>query len=533
MEIYRNFTLFLLLSFLKFACSQDLLSCLSSGGVANVTTYCSPSYPQLLNTSTKNLRFTRSNVSKPFTIIFPTNQSQVSTAIRCAREGSWTIRVRCGGHSYEGLSSTANTPFVIIDMTNLNRITVNLKSETAWVEGGATVGQIYYAIGKSSKKYGFSAGICPTVGSGGHLSGGGYGALVRKYGLGADNVVDAILIDAAGRTLDRAAMGEEIFWAIRGGGGGSWGVIAAWKIRLLPVPKTVTACRAMRVGTVSQAANLWYKWQMVAPKLEDEFFLSFVAVPRNDTIGIGQTFLGLFLGPRTKALKNIGKAFPELNFTTQECKEMTWVESVVYLWGAADVPTVDDLKNRSTFPKSFSKVKYDYVKVPIPLDVMNSIMDMVSKQNKSSILLDPYGGAVNRIRSDAIAFPHRGNLYAIEYFIDWQAVDDGNNDEYLEWIRRLYKFMEPYVSMGPRAVYVNNLDLDLGVIDWRVPGLSGPLAVELARAWGQKYFLGNYERLVRAKTVVDPFNVFKNPQSIPPLTLAGIAGVESELDDVL
>ncbi|KAL5998557.1 hypothetical protein ACLOJK_009500 [Asimina triloba] len=158
----------------------------------------------------------------------------------------------------------------------------------------------------------------------------------------------------------------------------------------------------------------------------------------------------------------------------------------------------------------------------------------VAAQPKSYILLDPFGGAVNRIASDAIAFPHRDSLYAIEYFVDWNRGDDVNRDEYMSWVRNLYKYMTPYASKGPRAVYVNNVDLDLGTVDWRKPGLSGPQAVKLARAWGDKYFLSNYNRLVKAKTKIDPFNVFNNPQSIPPLvSLVTSDGIEEGMIDVI
>lgn len=138
---------------------------------------------------------------------------------------------------------------MLIDLLKLNKVTVDTKSETAWVEGGATLGEVYSAIAQSSPELRFPAGIYHTVGSGGHFAGGGLGFLSRKYGLSADNILDALLINGSGEMVDRSAMGEDVFWALRGGGGGSWGVVYAWKIRLVKVPRILTAFKVFRYGT--------------------------------------------------------------------------------------------------------------------------------------------------------------------------------------------------------------------------------------------------------------------------------------------
>lgn len=188
-------------------------------------------------------------------------------------EPSCAIRVRSGGHSYEGLSYTTenHVAFVVVDLANLNRVRVDPGSATAW------------------------AGSESTTGLGGHISGGGFGLLSRKFALAADNVLDASLIGPDGRVLDRSSMGEDVFWAIRGGGGGSWGVVYSWKLRLVPVPRNVTVFTVGRAGPVEHVAGLVHRWQYVGPNLPDEFYLS-VYAPTGSTDGnVSISFTGQVL----------------------------------------------------------------------------------------------------------------------------------------------------------------------------------------------------------------------------------------------
>ncbi|KAL8252068.1 hypothetical protein R6Q59_035761 [Mikania micrantha] len=503
-------------------------SSLTQFGVHNFSTRSylngdSSVYDQLLKFSIQNLRFAGSSLPKPLVIVFPETKEQLANTVICARQSLLDIRVRCGGHSYEGTSSVATDGrrFVVIDLIKLDRVSVDVDSGTAWVEAGATLGQTYHAISESTRVHGFSAGSCPTVGVGGHISGGGFGLLSRKYGLAADNVVDAVLVTADGELLNRAAMGEDIFWAIRGGGGGVWGIVYSWNIRLSSVPEIVTCFIVPKPGTKEQVIDMVDKWQHVAPTLPNDFYISsFVGagLPELKKLGLSATFKGLYLGPKVKALAIMNQTFPELKVMEIDCSEMSWIESVLFFSGIGDQFMVSDLKNRLLQDKLFYKAKSDFVHKPIPRLGLTTMLEILEKQPKGYVILDPYGGMMETISSDSIPFPHRkGNLFTIQYLVEWKEIENNETNDYMAWIRGFHESMTPYVSQNPRAAYINYIDIDLGVINWiKARVESNKDVVELGREWGEMYFGNNYDRLVKAKTQIDPLNVFRHQQSIPP-----------------
>nr|POF08939.1 berberine bridge enzyme-like 18 [Quercus suber] len=257
---------------------EDFLQCLTLHSekdkpISNIIyTPSNSSYSSALNSYVRNTRFSTPSTPKPRVIVTPLGVSQIQETLYCAQKHRIQVRVRSGGHDYEGLSFVSPEPFVILDMINLRNISIDVENNTAWVQSGATLGELYYWIANKSRTLGFPAGVCQTIGVGGHFSGGGYGTLLRKYGLAADNVLDAHLIDVKGRFLDRKSMGEDLFWAIRGGGGASFGVIVSWKIKLVPVPANVTVFR-VRKDLEQNATKILHRWQYVAPNIDRDLFI--------------------------------------------------------------------------------------------------------------------------------------------------------------------------------------------------------------------------------------------------------------------
>ncbi|PQM37200.1 berberine bridge enzyme-like 17 [Prunus yedoensis var. nudiflora] len=348
------------------------------------------SFQSVLVAHINNRRYSTAATPKPLAIIAAKNESHVQATVLCAKHHGLQIKIRSGGHDFEGLSYTSDVPFVILDVFNINSIDVNVADKSAWVHSGATLGEVYYAIGTKTNVYGFPAGICPTVGGGGHFSGGGYGFLMRKYGLSVDNIVDARLVTANGRILDRKSMGEDLFWAIRGGGGASFGVILSWKLKLVPVPP---------------------KWQTVAPQLPKEVFLRAQPQVQNiDTKGnktVGVSFIGHFLGTSDKVVALLNESFPELGLQRKDCYEVSWVESTV-IWAGIPIGTpIEILLNKSIDPGTFYKGKSDYVKEPIPKHVFDSIWKKMIEIEQIWLDWNPYGGRMSEISESATPYPQR------------------------------------------------------------------------------------------------------------------------------
>ncbi|CAO2210075.1 unnamed protein product [Urochloa humidicola] len=505
---------------------HDIAACLVSNGVKNFSLPSSPSFNPLLLSSLRYLRFVSPSVGKPSAIVLPSSQLELQRSVLCAVNASLAIRVRAGGHSYEGLSYTSENyvPFAIIDVSNLNKISVDAAAATVWAESGATLGELYHAVAQASRTVAFPGGTCSTLGLGGLISGGGFGVLARKHGIAADNVLDATLIDAGGRALTRDTMDADVFWAIRGGGGGSWGLVYSWTLRLVTVPENVTVFdfNMDRHGPADDIAGLVHKWQSVGPNLPDEYYVSikiYFASKATNAGNLTMTFTGQVLAPKREALAVLTKAYPELRLTESELDEMSWVEAAANF---AVVKSVADLTNRQVGVGEYAKRKSDYVQAPISRqDIVKIMRCMTTAPTEGSIQLSPYGAAMARIGSGERPFPHRaGFLYSVQYAIDWKAEENGRASEFMGWLREFYKFMEPYVSKNPRGAYVNYVDLDLGVNNWTSVTGGRPSAadsVSHAASWGRRYFLNNFDRLVRAKSKIDPENVFNNAQSIPPL----------------
>ncbi|KAK1393801.1 Cannabidiolic acid synthase [Heracleum sosnowskyi] len=502
--------------------TQNFLRCLNrhSHDISEfVYTRKSTNFTETLQYSINNLRFAKPETPKPLVIIRAASESHIQSVIYCSKKHHLDMRIRSGGHSFEGLSYVSPLPFVILDLVNFKSFSVDTKTNTAWIGSGLTNGELYYNIGETSDRLGFPSGLFANVGVGGILSGGGYGMMMRKYGLAADHVIDARLIDSNGSILDRKSMGEDWFWAIRGGGGGSFGVVVSWKVRLLPVPKTVTVYKVYR--TVEQnLTSIFHRYQSVATKFPKELVIkadgqSIVsnASRRSDKRTVIFLFEALYLGGADKLLSVMKQQFPELGVVREDCFEVSWLQAMVYFSGFDLFTPPEILLNITVLPRPAFKSNNDYTQVPIPVQGLKGLWDMMYKlpPQKATLQFTPYGGRMDEISESALPFPYRaGTLFKFNRFAETDTDEAGR----MEWVKSLAKYLTPYVTKNPRSAYVNYVDLTMGTNN-----LKGTTSYQQAKRWGKRYFKNNFDRLVKIKSVVDPGNFFRHEQSIPPISI--------------
>ncbi|KAK1307951.1 Reticuline oxidase-like protein [Acorus calamus] len=142
---------------------ESFLRCLSHHHPPPTYTPNTTSYNTLLLSTFHNLRFaTSAPAAEPILIIAPADEAQAQASVACARAHRLNVRIRSGGHDYEGLSyrTLSDRPFAILDLSNLREIDVDVENGFAWVQSGAILGELYYKVAQASKTH---VPVPPTV----------------------------------------------------------------------------------------------------------------------------------------------------------------------------------------------------------------------------------------------------------------------------------------------------------------------------------------------------------------------------------
>jgi FAD/FMN-containing dehydrogenase len=426
---------------------------------------------------------------KPLAVLLAADAGDVQAAVRWAARNDVPITARSGGHGYAGYASVRGG--LVVDLRRLDRISVSRGSRRATIGPGAQLVDVYRRLARSGAT--IPAGSCPSVGVGGHALGGGMGLAGRRFGLTCDNVTSLRVVTADGRivTADRDT-NPDLFWACRGGGGGNFGIVTRFEFN----PHAVGNVSWFFVSWPwANAGEALAAWQALAPETTGRLTSIF-------SLGTGSgsptvTALGQYFGSEAqlRALARPLSAVPGARFSAGTSSyfalQKRWA-------GCATISTAachtEGTEPGGTLPRARFAAKSDYVAKPLSSAGRAAFLDAIERRQRQNagsgaLLLDAYGGAINRVAADATAFVHRDMMFGIQ---ELAYFGSGGQSEALSWLQSTHAALAPYTT---GAGYQNYID----------PALAN---------WKQAYYGANYSRLVEIKRRYDPDDLFTFKQAI-------------------
>ena len=428
---------------------------------------------------------TRFDGRRPDAVVQVRDTADVAAAVRWAARFDVRLVARSGGHSYAGWCSTSDG--VVLDLSRLRGIRVS--------GGRATVGPAAQLIDvqRALTRRGVTvpSGSCPTVGIGGLTLGGGHGLAGRRFGLTSDNLLAARVVTADGRVRHvDARTNEDLYWALRGGGGGNFGIVTALTLR---THRAAGAAYFFVSWPWSQANEAIAAWQRFAPEAPPAL---------TSILSLGTT--GGAGAPRVAALVQY---FGEVGALRRLIRPLTRVAGASVRTGSSSYFTMVlrwagcldgglPACHRST--RSSFYAKSDYFDTQIGPRGRAKMIDWIERRQRTpslgsgALLLDAYGGLLNRAAADATAFVHRDMLFSLQYLAYLNGAAAGRASR--RWIHGVWRALRPHAS---GEAYQNYID----------PDLAG---------WQRAYYGSNLPRLREIKKQVDPDFRFRFPQAIPP-----------------
>ena len=410
---------------------------------------------------------------RPRAVVRCQTAEDVAEALDFARRTGLRPAPRSGGHCFAGRSSTGG---ILIDVSPMN--TVRVADGMATIGAGTRLGELYDELDGHGVTV--PAGCGPTVGIAGLTLGGGIGVLSRRYGATCDSLRAARVVLAGGSVVDCDERHDaELFWALRGAGGGQFGVVTSLVFDTLPAPD-VTVYHL--VWPYRDAARVIAAWQEWAPFAPDEVSISLRVVAGADPARPAVVELvGVAIDEGAAVDSLLGRIGTGPTSMHRERLPYRATKRFLAGLGAAEAEpawTVHEFSRSEFFQR------------PLPGDAIAALLGTLTEGRRAgqSRVLDfmPMGGAYNRVPSDATAFAHRGEWFLVEHVLRAPPGDDPG------WVTRSWEALRPW---GSGRVYPNFPD----------PRLDD---------WAEAYHGTNYERLRQVKEKYDPGRLFRFDQSL-------------------
>jgi hypothetical protein len=495
---------------------------------SSATTVCTTDiqYPDLV--IGLNPRWT----ARPDNVYVVDAPEQIAPIVAGAISQGKKITVRGGGHCFEDFVYSGDAK-VIIDLTNMNRIYYDAATNSIAMETGATLLDVYEKLYQTWGTV-IPAGVCYSVGLGGHVAGGGWGWLVRRNGIVVDHLyaVEVVTVNSSGQvktvlaTREASDPNRDLWWAHTGGGGGNFGVITRYFFRspgatgtdprkLLPNPpaKVLFNATGWNLNNLTEAQfsrllinyGSWHAANLSPSSPGRDLACLFQVFHKSNGEIIALTQIDAAT-PNAQSIMDSfiahlanGAAPPLFTQTTP----MPWLQFMKYTSTAN--PLANDPTLRAEYKSAF--MKQPFTATQAATIYRHFTRSDVSNKNLN-LILSPYGGATASVPQADTAIQHRDAAYKALWAAPWSnPADDAVN---IAWARQVY--YDVYADTGgvpvPNAAsdgaYLNYCDADLSDGAWN----------RSSTPWHGLYYKGAYPRLQQVKLRYDPRNVFRHRQSI-------------------
>lgn len=423
-----------------------------------------PSYGELR--LTPNPRY---DAARPLALAEVASAGDVAAVLAFAADHDLPVALRSGGHSYPGWS--AGDGRLVVDCRGLSGI--------SWAGTRVTMGpgrhlaDVY--AGVAGRGRAIPGGSCPTVGLGGLTLGGGVGVLTRAYGLTCDHLAAADVVLASGEVVTASAEEHpDLFWALRGGGGGHLGVTTSLTFDTVAAPTIVSTYLTWPADRFVDVIPAWFDWISAADARAWSTIKLLAGASHSDGPSLGATIT--WVGPASGFDAMLGPVLAT-GPTGRYDHTRGYLEAMRAYAGSGA---------REAFAAT-SHVAYD----PPDRDALAGLVEAVGATpgvlQEGGISIDALGGRVADLAPSDTAFVHRDALATVQYTAIYDGGDPHDATTYVAGLRRL---MTP--TWGDHA-YVNYAD----------PTLADP---------GTAYFGGGWDRLQQVRATYDPDGFFTQPQ---------------------
>lgn len=476
-----------------------------------------------------NFRF----AGRPDEIRVVGSTEQVVRAVSEAVQSGMRIAPRSGGHCFENFTADPAVR-MLLDLSPMDAVGYDASRRAFAVQPGATLGHVYRTL-FTGWGVTIPGGGCPEVGAGGHIAGGGYGPLSRRYGSVVDHLygVEVVVVDRNGTaravvaTRDPRDPNRDLWWAHTGGGGGNFGVVTRYWLRSPDAAGNDPSRLLPRAPQrMLQHATFW-SWEHMTEQALTGLIRNF-GIWHERNSAPDSPYVGLYglLQPSHRAggtvmlVVQIDADIP--NADTMVSDFVSAVTAGVDLKPAFEIRRTMPWLHRMTWPGSGMsgdvlfrrfKIKAGYLRRSFTEAQLAAIYRNLTNSTggrSAGMILVGYGGQIRAVAPDATAIAQRDVVMKVVYETSWG--DETEDDANLAWIRAFYR--DVYDDTGGVPVpgeindgsYINYPDVDLADPACNTSGVSAQ----------RLYYKDNYPRLQRVKARWDPRNVFRHALAIEP-----------------